>query len=86
MLYDQLFKKAICIANSKIDSFLDNISLPVINDFFDLSENDLTQDELLIFLKSMKNNKTPGNDGLTKEFYQTFWNEIKCFSEVTKTN
>ena len=58
----------------------------MINDFFDLSENDLTQDELLIFLKSMKNNKTPGNDGLTKEFYQTFWNEIKCFSEVTKTN
>ena len=86
MFYDQLFKKAICNANSKIDSFLDNISLPVINDFFDLSENDLTQDELLIFLKSMKNNKTPGNDGLTKEFYQTFWNEIKCFSEVTKTN
>ena len=25
----------------------------------------------------MRNNKTPGNDGLTKEFYETFWNEIK---------
>ena len=25
----------------------------------------------------MQNNKTPGNDGLTKEFYETFWNEIK---------
>ena len=25
----------------------------------------------------MKNNKTPSNDGLTKEFYKTFWDELK---------
>ena len=25
----------------------------------------------------MQNNKSPGNDGLTKEFYEMFWNEIK---------
>ena len=57
---------------------MDNISLPVINnDFFNLCENDLTEDVLLISLKSMQNNKTPGNDGLMKEFYETFWNEIK---------
>ena len=42
-----------------------------------LCENDLTENELLISLKSMQNNKTPGNDGLTKEFYETFWSEIK---------
>ena len=62
-----LFKKTVCNTNSKIVSFLDNIPLPVINnDFFNLCENDLTEDELLISLKSMQNNKTPGNDGLTK--------------------
>ena len=25
----------------------------------------------------MKNNKSPGNDGLTKDFYEDFWGEIK---------
>ena len=28
-------------------------------------------------MKSMKNNKTPGNDELTEEFYETFWHELK---------
>ena len=87
MFYEQLFKKTICNTNSKIVSFLDNISLPVINnDFFILCENDLTEDKFLISLKNMQNNKTPDNYGLTKEFYETFWNEIKCFSEVVKTS
>ena len=58
--------------------FLERVSLPVMNnDFFDLCENDLTEDEILSSLKDTQNNKTPGNDGLTKEFYETFWNEIK---------
>ena len=25
----------------------------------------------------MPNNKSPGNDGLSKEFYETFWEELK---------
>ena len=28
-------------------------------------------------MKSMKNNKTLDNDGLTKEFYEIFWDELK---------
>ena len=47
------------------------------NDFSNLCENDLTEDELFMSLKSMQNNKRPGNYGLTKEFYEAFWNEIK---------
>ena len=27
--------------------------------------------------KSVENNKSPGNDGLSKEFYKFFWNKIK---------
>ena len=68
MFYEQLFKKTICNANSKIVSFFDNIFFPVLNhEFFSLCENDLTGP--LIFLKSMQNNKTLGNDGLTKYFF-----------------
>ena len=25
----------------------------------------------------MENNKSPGNNGLTRKFYITFWNEVK---------
>ena len=31
---------------------------------------------MLKAIKSMQNNKSPGNDGLTKEFYETFMNSI----------
>ena len=40
-------------------------------------ENEITEDNLLLALKSMPNNKTPGNDGLSKEFYEAFWVDIK---------
>ena len=33
--------------------------------------------DLFNSMKSMKNNKTLGNDGLTKEFYENFWDELK---------
>ena len=36
-------------------------------------------------MKNMQNNKSPGNDGLTKEFYEGFWDEIKEFLNVSVT-
>lgn len=36
----------------------------------------LTLDELTKSMKSFKNNKTPGNDGLTVEFYRKFWGPL----------
>ena len=36
-------------------------------------------DELSLASKNMKNNKTPGIDGLPCEFYKVFWSDIKVF-------
>ena len=40
----------------------------------------------------MPNDKSPGNDGLTKEYFETFWSEVKknifimCFTLLVKKN
>ena len=44
---------------------------------YTLREAEIIEDNLLVALKSMPNNKTPGNNGLPKEFYETFWEDIK---------
>ena len=42
----------------------------------DSCEGELTQTECYKALSAFKNNKTPGNDGLSAEFYKVFWSEI----------
>ena len=59
------------------NTLLQSIALPsVINDQKVVGDNDLTDKKLFDALKGIPNNKSPGNDGLTKEFYETFWNEL----------
>ena len=40
-------------------------------------EGAITECELLKALTSMDNDKSPGNDGITKEFYIKFWDVVK---------
>ena len=40
-------------------------------------EHDITLEECYTVLKNMKNNKSPGSDGFTVEFYRYFWTELK---------
>ncbi len=43
--------------------------------------------ELTKALQTMPNNKSPGKDGLTKEFYKTFWNNLaEPLTEVANWN
>lgn len=55
-----------------------------------LLERSITNHELYEAIKTMKNNKVPGIDGLTKEFYITFWDLIgdhllEVFEEMCET-
>ena len=42
-------------------------------------EGQLTYSECFKVLSTFSNDKTPGNDGLTVEFYKFFWSEIGTF-------
>ena len=42
-------------------------------------EKDIVESEVLEVLKNMKNNKSPGSDGYTTEFFKFFWSDIKYF-------
>ena len=52
--------------------------MQMLNDKEALScEGDVTEKECVEALSRMKNNKSPGSDGLTVEFYKCFWSKIK---------
>ena len=42
-----------------------------------LLENVISKDELFDALMTLRSNKVPGGDGLTLEFYRTFWKNLK---------
>ena len=57
---------------------LNQISIPVlIGEQSQTCEGPILESELLKALKNMSYNKSPGNDVLTKEFYETFWEDLK---------
>ena len=55
-------------------NFSQNLSIPKLSENLQtLCEGQLSYQECHNALKTFKNNKSPGNDGLTAEFYNTFW-------------
>ena len=59
---------------SLADSFLKNVPVPKLSEVQKgKCETNLSVSECFNTLKSLKKKKTPGNDGLTVEFYLTFW-------------
>ena len=45
------------------------------NEHFNFCEAEISLDEIIKFISSETNNKSPGNDGITAEFYKRFSNE-----------
>ena len=78
LFYKNLFSEKIENDTVVLKEFFDNVNIPKLSpEQINVCEGHITENELLDALKSMDNNKSPGNDGLTKEFYVLFWSDIK---------
>ena len=75
--YSTLYKRQ--CEKSKVEclDFLRNLNIPKLSDDDRTScEGKLTLNECWEALKSVGNSKSPGNDGLTKEFYLCFFKDV----------
>ena len=71
-------KETLSFSSNNLETYLNTISFPKhTKEKSKTLDGEITENELFIALQSTENNKSPGNDGLTKEVYITFWNEIK---------
>ena len=60
--------------------FIESNAIPKINeDMKVLCDSDISESEIFNSLKSFKNGKSPGTDGLVIEFYKFFWKVIKPY-------
>ena len=76
--YQSLFKEKPSLLEECIKSFLDEVSPPKRNENQTLTyEGAMTESEILKALNSIYNDKSPGNDGITKTFYIKFWDAVK---------
>ena len=71
--YVELFSKTCTKTSISCGRFVNNINTPKLSHADKaMCDSVLTIDKLL----SMENYKSPGTDGLTKEFYEAFWDDI----------
>ena len=76
--YETLFKWNLSKTNVEKQRLLNSLTTKALaNQQYDLCENKISETDLFDSMKSMKNNKIPSNDALTKEFYKTFWDGMK---------
>ena len=74
--YEQLYGNKVDKLE-EMDRFLKKFNLPKLNqEEIDIMNNPITSTEIEAMIKNLPQNKSPGQDGFTGEFYQTFREEI----------
>ena len=77
ILLETLWKKKSLKSETEINTFLDRAEAWKLSDTkIELCEKKIIQSDLYSPMKGIVNNKSPSDDGLTKELYKTFWYEI----------
>ena len=77
LFYKNLYKKTSVKTEKECLDYLSQVNNPRFPpEEKGLCEGKLTLQECWDALSSMKNGKSPGNDGLTKEFYTAFFGEL----------
>ena len=74
----------------EMDRFLEKFNLPSLNqEEIEIMNNPITSTEIEAVIKNLPENKSPGPDGFTGDFYQTFREELmlillKLFQKIAK--